>query len=296
MLKEKKFTIEQVAELTGLPASSLRNWEKRYHFLSPDRLENGYRLYGLEQVFALQKISRRIHAGFKIGELADLMEKGQELPKLPGLEVSSEVKKYLLQMQEALLEFKQEEAEGIWRNLASMFIPVQMVEMVLAPMLADLNGKLKSKSISIVQQRFSAAFIKHRLSTYITLLKGGLSQPKKAVLFTLEGDWHEGALLLTGSLLQIQGWQVFYLGPSLPFSEVVPVIQKIRPAVAIVSCCCPDVLLKNLKNGMSLDIPICVSGVNCTELPEGVELPAHIKLLDDNVTVALDELTAVASN
>ena len=40
------YRIHVVAEMTGIPAATLRAWERRYGIPSPERTASGYRLYG----------------------------------------------------------------------------------------------------------------------------------------------------------------------------------------------------------------------------------------------------------
>ena len=39
------YTVKHAAELTGIPAATLRMWERRYAVVTPVRSESGYRLY-----------------------------------------------------------------------------------------------------------------------------------------------------------------------------------------------------------------------------------------------------------
>ena len=51
-----KFKIQTVAEMTGVPASTLRTWEQRYGFPSPDRTASAYRMYSQSDI---DQIARR---------------------------------------------------------------------------------------------------------------------------------------------------------------------------------------------------------------------------------------------
>lgn len=44
-LTKKYYKIGDVAEILGIPASTLRFWEKRFTIIKPHRTENGTRLY-----------------------------------------------------------------------------------------------------------------------------------------------------------------------------------------------------------------------------------------------------------
>ena len=44
------YTIKRAAEITGVPAATLRAWERRYAIIQPERTDSGYRLYDDESV------------------------------------------------------------------------------------------------------------------------------------------------------------------------------------------------------------------------------------------------------
>ena len=39
------YTVKHAARLTGIPADTLRMWERRYAWSTPVRTEGGYRMY-----------------------------------------------------------------------------------------------------------------------------------------------------------------------------------------------------------------------------------------------------------
>ena len=51
-----KYTVKEVEERTGVPASSLRQWERRYGFPQPQRSESGYRYYSEADVAAIGRL------------------------------------------------------------------------------------------------------------------------------------------------------------------------------------------------------------------------------------------------
>ena len=56
MNKKLTYSIQQVAEMTGLSKQVIRKWEDRYGIITPQRLDNGYRIYSPEEVALLKKI------------------------------------------------------------------------------------------------------------------------------------------------------------------------------------------------------------------------------------------------
>lgn len=66
------FRIGAVSRLTGVPADTLRVWERRYAVVEPQRTEGGSRLYSQHDVARLGLIKRLVDAGHAIGTVANL--------------------------------------------------------------------------------------------------------------------------------------------------------------------------------------------------------------------------------
>src|ERR687886_1108972 len=52
----RELAIKDVAEQTGLAAGTIRMWEQRYGFPTPERTPSGYRLYSAEDVDTLRRV------------------------------------------------------------------------------------------------------------------------------------------------------------------------------------------------------------------------------------------------
>jgi len=63
-----KFKIQTVAEMTGVPASTLRTWEQRYGFPSPDRTASAYRMYGQADIDRIARVRELCDSGLGPGE------------------------------------------------------------------------------------------------------------------------------------------------------------------------------------------------------------------------------------
>ena len=66
----RTYTCNEVAELTGVLAYTLRVWEKRYGWPKPQRdPHNGYRVYVDRDVENVWKVAKLIRQGWSIGQL-----------------------------------------------------------------------------------------------------------------------------------------------------------------------------------------------------------------------------------
>jgi MerR family transcriptional regulator, light-induced transcriptional regulator len=66
------YRIGAVSRLTGVPADTLRVWERRYGVVTPGRMGSGSRLYGAEDVARLTLIKRLVDRGDAISRVAAL--------------------------------------------------------------------------------------------------------------------------------------------------------------------------------------------------------------------------------
>ena len=66
------YRIGAVSRLTGVPADTLRVWERRYTVVMPVRSDTGTRLYGSEDVGRLALIKRLVDRGDAISSVANL--------------------------------------------------------------------------------------------------------------------------------------------------------------------------------------------------------------------------------
>jgi DICT domain-containing protein len=58
--------IKDIAEQTGIAAGTIRMWEQRYGFPSPERTSSGYRRYSDEDVSALRRVQAYRHRGLSV--------------------------------------------------------------------------------------------------------------------------------------------------------------------------------------------------------------------------------------
>jgi len=62
------YNTKAVVQQTGIPAPTLRAWERRYTFLSPGRADNSYRLYSERDIAIIRWLKERVDAGMSISQ------------------------------------------------------------------------------------------------------------------------------------------------------------------------------------------------------------------------------------
>jgi GAF domain-containing protein len=64
-------TVRAVSRRTGIPAATLRTWERRYGFVRPLRSPGGYRLYSEEDIARIQQVKYLLDQGLRIGAVME---------------------------------------------------------------------------------------------------------------------------------------------------------------------------------------------------------------------------------
>jgi DNA-binding transcriptional MerR regulator len=80
------FNTKAVVQQTGVPAPTLRAWERRYALLVPERADNTYRLYSERHVALIRWLKERVDSGISISQAAALFRhlEQQRQPEMPG--------------------------------------------------------------------------------------------------------------------------------------------------------------------------------------------------------------------
>lgn len=78
------YSINAVAEATGVPATALRYWEKTYGLIRPKRTEGGHRLYSQDDVERIKWLKHKIDVeGLQAGAAHAMLER--EIQKIGGV-------------------------------------------------------------------------------------------------------------------------------------------------------------------------------------------------------------------
>ena len=74
------YSIQQVADLTGLSKQVIRKWEERYNIITPQRLDNGYRIYTTQEILTLKRIQLLISQGMTVKQAITNLQNDYFIP------------------------------------------------------------------------------------------------------------------------------------------------------------------------------------------------------------------------
>ena len=244
------YNIGVVSRMTGIPAATLRIWERRYDFPKSERTEGGHRLYSRSEVDRLRWIKTKTDAGMQIRQairalealdaetepdFADVSSLSTPLENVLATSPAAESYLYLLQqrLQETLLHHNIDDAEEIFDEALTLYAVEDVILNMIGPTLSNIGMGWEKGEIAIATEHLASHYLRQRLIGWMKVGPPPFNVPP-TVLACAPGEYHEGGLLMFGTLLRRRRWPVAYLGQSIPLEEVAKFVQEVTPAAIVV--------------------------------------------------------------
>jgi DNA-binding transcriptional MerR regulator len=258
------YTIAGVSKLTGVSCHALRAWERRYRFPVPHRAPTGHRRYDAEQVRQLQAIVRRLHAGEAIGGvMADLRAGELALPPEPAPDgAACLVPPRTAALVDRLLEGDLGGADAIVAEAAARLGPAAQASELLEPALVEVGERWFRRRCDVHQEHCATEYLRTKLHGLVDAARRANPEPARTVLLgTVQGDRHEGGLLVLGLLLELARVRALILGPDLPARELHEAVRRWRPAALGLSFVLSRNVNKRFRELAEIrEVPIFVGG------------------------------------
>lgn len=204
------FTPSEVEARTGVPAATLRQWERRYGFPAPSRNASGYRLYSPRDLAQIEEMRGHLRAGVTASRAAQLIR--ASVPPAPQGASAAE----LVQL---LLAADTSGAAALLSDAHAHLSVEDVLLKVMAPALAECGRRWENGEIRIAQVHQAAAFLRGRVSALLELAGRGSFGPHLLAACP-PGEEHEIGLMMVTLVLRRQGARVEYLGTNLPLGDL----------------------------------------------------------------------------
>ena len=221
-------SIGALSAATGVPAPTLRTWERRYGVPASLRKPSGHRLYAASVVEQLRKVARLLERGHRAGEaLAFPAEALDAMLALPGagapvpvaLKPAAGSSPPLDEMMSALQAFDREALLAHLRAGWARLGPLPFLEQWAGCFMTEVGDAWHTGRLEIRHEHFATAclagFLREVREPFDRQASG-----RRVVAGTLPGDAHEGGLLMASVVLALHGRRVVYLGTGLPVPQL----------------------------------------------------------------------------
>lgn len=226
------YSVAQVEALTGIKAHTLRIWERRYDFLTPERTATNIRVYSDDQLKKLLNFGILVKNGYRVSKLGKMTDEEiyLEVAKVlsdPSSEMNDEMKGLTL----CMLEMNEEEFDDIFERQVMRKGFLKTITEVIYPFLRYVGVLWTTNKAMVAQEHYISNLIRQKLISAIERLALPPKDAPSIVFFLLEGEEHEIGLLLASFMAKSMGWKIFYLGQAVPLVNIKKVIEIAEPSL-----------------------------------------------------------------
>jgi MerR family transcriptional regulator, light-induced transcriptional regulator len=276
--------IGELSRRLGVSDHVLRAWESRYGLLQPVRSPGGFRLYSAADEARIRRMQAYLAEGLSAAEAAAAALDGSPgtQPREPaGPAAGSEP---FAGLRRALDAFDEPAAQAeLDRLMAELSLPTVLREVIL-PYLADLGQRWQRGTASIAAEHFASNLIRGRLAG---LARGwGSGHGPQALLACPPGELHDIPLMISGIVLNRNGWRIGYLGSSTPVGELARTAATSHADLVVLAATVPQTLeqLRPDLTSLARRVPLALAGAGAT--PELARAVGARLMAGDPVTEA----------
>lgn len=230
--------IHRVAKLTGLSKDVIRVWERRYGLVKPSRSSNRYREYSEEEVALLRFVKAQMEEGATIGALA---AEGRD-SLVARMRSTTSVAAEEQQPHERLLDdligsLDPLNKAGFERKLngAMAIIPFEeAVQRILLPLQRRVGELWHQGRLNVAVEHYVTKLIQQKLFSVMNQMPVNEYGPR-VLIACPEGESHEVGAQAVAYIAATRGCQVYYLGPNLPYSDLLAFCERINPDLVLLS-------------------------------------------------------------
>ena len=243
------YSVKHAAAMTGIPADTLRMWERRYHVVEPVRSDGGYRLYDDAAISRLSAMRALVAAGWSprlaaeqvlsgttTGAVADTLGGGAVNP-LADLEPLLPPSVDAIDDPSSLVPIAQDfDAGALQRVLAQMLGRDDFEHVVdhwLMPTLQALGNAWRAGVVTVAGEHFVSAAVQRRLATIFDSSPLNAGAPR-VVVGLARHSRHELGVLAFAVALRRAGLDVVYVGSDLPAETWVVTAGSQAPAALVI--------------------------------------------------------------
>lgn len=271
-------SIGALSRATGVPADTLRTWERRYGFPAPERTESGHRRYSLPTLERLRLVVRALERGHRPGavltaapehllSLLDLVSATAAEPPaaLPALPAAIEA---------WLGHVERYEGRALDRELRTAYAELgghAFLEERVGPFIVAIGERWAAGALSVAHEHFASERIRELLAELWRPLSDAATGPA-IVCAAPPDEQHVLGLHMVALTVALANGRVVFLGANTPVREVAAAVEAHSAQAVIMSasasCRAPALRdhLGELRAVVPDSVPIVVGGAGVQDL------------------------------
>ena len=246
------YNTKAVVHQTGVPAPTLRAWERRYGILTPRRAENDYRLYSERDIVLVLWLREQVEAGLTISQAIALLravepvrrrtrrsrpltqsDAAQEPVQLQqsGGVAMAELRASLLK---AISRLDEQAANDAIRQALAVYPVEEVCIALITEALDDVGRRWEEGLLGVTCEHFATGILRAQLESLFRSAPAPVEGPL-ALVGCAPGEMHEMGALIVALFLRRGGVRVAYLGQSVEPNDLLAMIDNVHPACVALS-------------------------------------------------------------
>jgi MerR family transcriptional regulator, light-induced transcriptional regulator len=287
-------SIGALSKATGIAVETLRTWENRYGFPTPERKPSGHRVYPVSAVPRLRRIAQALALGHRAGQvvaasddsLSRLLETSASAlaaspPPASAIPAAEDVPT-LLRLVKA---FDGERLVRVFLSDWARMGPVEFLETRIAPLVRAVGEAWESGELEIRHEHFLSERIGDLLRSLRLPLDERATGPL-VVYATLPGEMHGLGLQMSALVLSAVGCRCLYLGTEVPVPQIASLARDLNARAVAISLSLASrgpasaAALRKLRETLPRKVLLFAGGEGAPASRPGIDTAASLRELD----------------
>lgn len=227
------FTASEAEAQTGVLATTLRQWERRYGFPNPTRSAGGYRLYSGDDLRAIGLMQAHLQRGLPAARAAELTLQGVPPDESERRETRDPT--LATQLVDALLSGDDDEAHRVLAEAHAKLNVETVLVNVISPAMVEIGQRWARSEITVAHEHRASAFVRDRLSALLDVAGRQQGYGPLVVAACAPGEEHELGLMMLSLALRRRGVRVQYLGANTPVMDLAVFAREQRAQAVLLA-------------------------------------------------------------
>jgi DNA-binding transcriptional MerR regulator/methylmalonyl-CoA mutase cobalamin-binding subunit len=225
-----KYRINAVAEMTGIPAATLRAWERRYGVPEPRRTESSYRVYSDADVELIRRVRELCEQGMAPSEAAKLVMADFEHRRAPSANSADPFVHAAEAIVQAVAAYDPHQIEGAVRHAMALGPAAVVFERVFRPTMIEIGQRWHDGVFSVGQEHMATSIVEAASAAMLRLVAREDAE-RTAVVACFADDTHTMPILGLSLHMAAWGFDVVRLGARTPPLAIRQAVEELEPAI-----------------------------------------------------------------
>ncbi len=226
-------SIGAVSRATGIPANTLRTWERRYGFPKPLRTDGGQRAYDTSVVPHLIEVARALDRGLRPRDVLTASREELQRWAVPDAPRIVPDEGELAPLLAAVKAMDAEALERCFEVLWASRGAVPFLDGIAGPLLVEVGRLWAAGELRVFQEHFASEVLRNFLTRHWRPLADRARGPL-VLCASPAGERHDLGLHFVATTLALTGRRIAFLGADVPTEDVVAAASESEPeAVAL---------------------------------------------------------------